>query len=697
MLSNHDLWTRAYKEHTYLLDRELLDKIRNEVSGLRAWNTVSKISQYHRIRGGGEGSDYNKCTEWLADYLENIGCQEVKIKKFKADGWKKYYEWASLVGWRVNEAELWLIEPEKKLINRFTEQPTCLLTYSQGGEFESEVVFIDQGKTKDDYLDKDVEDKLVFAIGGNAPKVYREAVLQRGALGVIVGPSNREDRSPYTDLIEVGRISPVGEEVDKTRFGFSISRSQQNELKSFFDSGKKVVMKAKIDAELIEGDMPVVEAKLIGCKHPNQEIIIMGHLDHYKQGANDNASGSAGMVEIIRTLKALIDRGDLPPLERTLRFLFLPEIHGTTAYLSEHEELKHLGITGINLDMIGEDTELCQGTFNLTCTPYSTPGYIDDIIINLLPWLEEDEFYEEMGRRHKLNYRIKPYSGGSDHVMFNDSTFSIPSVMLGHDDIFHHTNHDTTDKCDPTEMKRVICLAEAASILLANAKDVDAIRIAEEIHGNARTKITKRTIKSLQMLRHTAEIKQLKLVAELYSNLLEYPNIQSRVEIEKIEKIIILCTKPESQNILKKIIDSINSHALYEKEKLQNGYELILKQHKISKNHHEQSETEKEAIELIPKRLIKGPLMNDRDRRNDIWEKIKEKLGENRAEWHEEHKKEAGENLSSKIFEILNLMDGERTILDIRNTISCELDETSTSYTLNFIKDLEKLGLITFN
>jgi hypothetical protein len=114
MLSNRDLWTRADKENVYLLDRELLDKIRNEVSGLRAWNTVSKISQYHRIRGGGEGSDYYKCTEWLADYLKKIGCQEVNIKKFKADGWKKYYEWASLVGWRVNEAELWLIEPEKK-------------------------------------------------------------------------------------------------------------------------------------------------------------------------------------------------------------------------------------------------------------------------------------------------------------------------------------------------------------------------------------------------------------------------------------------------------------------------------------------------------------------------------------------------------------------------------------------------------
>ena len=46
------------QENTYLLDKKLLEAIQNEVSGERAWDMVSKITRFHRIRGGGEGSDY---------------------------------------------------------------------------------------------------------------------------------------------------------------------------------------------------------------------------------------------------------------------------------------------------------------------------------------------------------------------------------------------------------------------------------------------------------------------------------------------------------------------------------------------------------------------------------------------------------------------------------------------------------------
>ena len=103
-------------------------------------------------------------------------------------------------------------------------------------------------------------------------------------------------------------------------------------------------MKANVDATLFDGSMPVLEAKIIGKDFPNQEIIIMAHLDHYKPGANDNASGSAGMVEMARNILAMIKRGDIPPLRRTIRFLWVPEMHGTIAYLTEHQDIGQKGI-----------------------------------------------------------------------------------------------------------------------------------------------------------------------------------------------------------------------------------------------------------------------------------------------------------------------------------------------------------------
>jgi hypothetical protein len=383
------------QDDPYLLPPEILKSIQIEVSGERAWDMVSKISRFHRIRGAGEGSDYDRCVEWLSGELREIGLQEVKIKRYAADGFKKNFLWDSPVGWKVEEAELWLVEPEKKLISRFSDQAVSLMPYSQGREIESEVIFVGKGKSDEDYENKNVKDKIVFALGGEGSSVHREAVLKRGAAGVVVGPSAREERREFPDLIEVNRISPTGEERGKTGFGFSLSRRQEQELLSYFEKGQTVRMKAKVDATLFDGSMPVLEAKIIGKGSPNQEIIVMAHLDHYKPGANDNASGSAGLIEMARNILAMVERGDIPPLRRTIRFLWVPEMHGTIAYLAEHQDLGQKGIAGLNLDMIGEDYALCQSSFNLTRAPYSVPGYINDVVLNLLPWLDSRDFFPQ--------------------------------------------------------------------------------------------------------------------------------------------------------------------------------------------------------------------------------------------------------------------------------------------------------------
>ena len=53
------------------------------------------------------------------------------------------------------------------------------------------------------------------------------------------------------------------------------------------------------------------------------EIIFSAHLfeGYVKQGANDNKSGSAGILEVARTLHTLIEEGRLPRPKRTIRFL----------------------------------------------------------------------------------------------------------------------------------------------------------------------------------------------------------------------------------------------------------------------------------------------------------------------------------------------------------------------------------------
>ena len=288
--------THYPQDHLYLVAKDLLKLVQNEVSGERAWDMMSKISRFHRIRGGGEGTEYNKCVEWLAEELRRIGVVDVKIEKYRSDGYKEYYLWRSPVGWRIKEAELWLLEPEKKLFTRFSDQALSVMEYSNGGQVESEVIHVGKGTSDADYEGKDIKGKLVFATAGPGGlgaspgyEVHHQAVLRRGAAGIIVGPSAREDRLQYADMLEDSRLSPKGEDRRNAGFGFAISRRQEKELLSYFAAGKKVRMRAKVEAELFDGEMPILEATIRGTQDPDQEILIMGHLDHYKPGANDNA------------------------------------------------------------------------------------------------------------------------------------------------------------------------------------------------------------------------------------------------------------------------------------------------------------------------------------------------------------------------------------------------------------------------
>ena len=677
------------QENPYLIDEKLLEAIQNEVSGERAWDMVSKIARFHRIRGGGKGSDYNRCIDFLEKELKKIGLKEVKVKRYKADGFKKYFLWNSLVGWRVREAELWLIEPRKKLLARFSDQAVSLMPYSQGGEVESEVVYVGGGKSDDDYKDKDVSGKLVFAIGGEGEEVHRQAVIKRGALGVIVGPSNRENRLQFPDLIEVYRLSPKGEEREKTGFGFALSRRQEKEILSLFQIGKKVKMKAKVEAELFDGEMPVIEAKIKGSQYPSQEIIVMGHLDHYKPGANDNASGSAGMVEMARNILALVERGEISPPKRTIRFLWLPEIHGAAAYLADHLDLKDKGIAGLNLDMIGENYFLCEANFHLIYSPYSVPGYISDVLTSLLEWLDREAFYSPKGSRLRFNFRISPYGGGSDHMMFNDSSFSIPTPMLGHGDVFHHTNLDTPDKCDPTEMKRIISLALAATILIANADDEDAIEIAREVYSLAGMRTAERTKKSLRLLHQYAVDKEKsKSLAELCSNILNYPRIQARIESANIKEVKELCQEKRSKKFIDKLAGSLKEQVGVDEEKIRLIYDLLCSQYNLKKEKFQPTDLYKKASTLKPKRLFKGPLP---------WDYLKENLSKKEYEWYQLDEQMAWRDFGSKTFEIINLMDGKRNFLEIRDIVSCEYGETDIEFVLHFAEDLKKMGLIDFD
>ena len=68
-------------------------------------------------------------------------------------------------------------------------------------------------------------------------------------------------------------------------------------------------------------------------------------------------------METARTLSNLIATGRLQRPKRSIRFLWVPEMTGSYAFLATHEEELKNTVAAINLDMVGENQDLCGSTF----------------------------------------------------------------------------------------------------------------------------------------------------------------------------------------------------------------------------------------------------------------------------------------------------------------------------------------------
>ena len=126
-----------------------------------------------------------------------------------------------------------------------------------------------------------------------------------------------------------------------------------------------------------------------------------------------------------------------------------------------------------------------------------------------------------------------------------------------------------------------------------------------------------------------------------------------------------------------------------EVERIDSFYHMLLEQHGLEEMSYEPSEPYVKAESLVPRCLSDGPL-------SSALENIREELGDDRADWYSEYFGAPKTRLGGDAFEILNLVDGERTLLDIRDIVSFEFKETRIEYVLHFVEDLQEMGLIDY-
>jgi len=674
--------------------------VKEELSGENAKAYVEQISRFHRVQAS---TMFHQAAEHVKAQLIKNGYKDATIEQLKSDGAKRYWTHISPVGWTVKSAELRLIEPEEKILARFEDTPTCLHTLSRGTPPEgvtAELIDVGKGTRPEDYKGKDVKGKFALATG-RARYVHEQAVYKFGAAGVITDTlayeiKNVRESEDIPDAHSYQSIWPTAKDLHKVAFGFSLSARQGKHLRAMLKEKKTVRLQAKVDAKLFASKLDIVTATIRGSTKPKEEVFLIAHLCHPQPTANDNASGSGLLLEIARTIQTLINTKKLPRPKRTIRFMWVPETHGTVAYLNTHQDWPKQLVAGINLDMVGEDQELCKSTLTLDRTPDALPSYLNDLMLELMEQSTR-EFDREtnFGSSSTFRYAVNPHSGGSDHHEFVDSTIGVPCIMLLQwPDMFYHTSMDTIDKVSTDSLRRIGWIATLAAITLANADTQEALLLANQTcsRGLARTEEAQR--EALQTLYEktgtrgakTSKKEQAKTLARTAFDLKTKIDHTVWREKQAINSVKRLAKAKELDTLIQKCQKDIQTAGKKALSRIEENLSYIAKTHDLPiPTEIEETEAERQAKTIIPKRQFKGTLSVETFRLT---------LGEQEFRWYED-KTQKDEKFPVKRAEIINFMDGKRNLNEIVKAVRAEYTEFSTEDAVKFIKDLEKTKFIT--
>ena len=479
-----------------LIPQRTLEAIADEVSGTLAFQHILELAGYERDRPAEEYKTTYREAAYIEKMAKQYNLEDVHIERFKLQA----------KTWDGERGELWLLNKDgsKRLLMSYRDVAASLAPGSKSADVSSELVWVGRGVDKKDYADKNVSGKVVLA-SGPVGQVHNLAVREFGAAGVVTFANDTGKPIDHPDQIawsNLGGGRGGGGANQKTTFGLILSHRLGVELVDRLERRETLNIKAVVQATEYDAEMQVPTAIIKGTDENGQELAMTGHLFEgiAKQGALDDASGSATALEVARAWKKLIDDGTLPRPKRTIRFLWIPEIQGTQAYLDRYPEEAKRMVAAISMDMVGEDVTKNHNSLHLMRTPYSVNSFINEVPQQFFEYVGDTNrekvqnrrvaysfrypILDPQGTRDPFYFNIDKHYGSSDHAVF--LRFGVPAILLNNwPDVGYHTSEDRAYNADPTQLKRAAFIGVASLAVMANAAGPSALSVAELSAANA--------------------------------------------------------------------------------------------------------------------------------------------------------------------------------------------------------------------
>jgi hypothetical protein len=416
---------------------------------------------------------FQETAECLQGAMKAIGLSKVELVATPADGVTQYGFWTMPLSWDVKNAVLEIIEPavppEMRILADYRRIPASLAMWSgptPPGGVTADVVELKS--SRDAGLERmDVKGKFVLVEerGGLKARLY-----QMGAAGMI--SSSTENPELINDHYWINSWGDNGWGYTKASsplVGFSITPRQGAYLRSLLARNNKVRVRAVVDSRYYSGSYPYATGILQG-DGSDEEVLELGHTT--EQGANDNATGVASMLESLATLNRLIDAGKLKRPRRSIRILAMPELYGSMPYIVNNPERIRRTIGAICLDTAAGPYDLAGTEYAIQLNPDVARSYQDALIMRIA-----ENYYAGLQRRFP---RWAPYRTGTD-TFLSDPLIGIPTVKPtgGSGVNVHHNSADTVDRVDPRSLHDLTAMLAAYVYYLASAGEPEIPWLAE--------------------------------------------------------------------------------------------------------------------------------------------------------------------------------------------------------------------------
>jgi hypothetical protein len=364
---------------------------------------------------GSEG--YNKAAKFASDRFAKIGLLPA--------GDEEFFQYLNVEYNKIDTPAVFNLIMNNKSYPYILGKDFVLRGFTGAGNLNLPVAFCGYGIARpdlgyDDYADIDVKDKIVMvfkqnpnwkindeAWGQEYPREKSRVAYEHGAKGILfVSRPNDTKPQPLIGSVMHGEgeqledfpqlhISIDAANVLLEGSGFSISECQTKIDKEksplSFLTRRKAEIKVKAQYEKSAKTMNVV-GKIEGFdpELKKEYLIIGAHLDHVGSqagllfpGANDNASGSAGVIELAEAFQ----KSELKPRRSILFVLFASEEQGLfgAKHFVENTKIDSEKIVAMfNLDSIGSGDSIQVGNGKSSPELWSVARKIDKENFNLV-------------------------------------------------------------------------------------------------------------------------------------------------------------------------------------------------------------------------------------------------------------------------------------------------------------------------